>query len=313
MCYTEKYINPFTDFGFKKIFGDEDNTDLLKSLINDILGLEGEKKIKSIIFKNGELLPDSPSDRKAIFDLYCEDERGSNFIVELQKVYQEHFQSRALYYTTFPIQEQAIRGAWDFSLTPIYFIGLLNFEVQQFRDTDEYLHHGQILDIKTKRVMYDKLNMVYVEIPKFKKENYEQFNHLEWWMYVFQNLNRMTDIPKELQGDVIAKAFEKAEFIKLPKVEQDKYHQNLKVYRDLVNSYSTAHKTGMKIGRKEGIKQGIKKGIEQGIKKGIEQGIEQGAKQRNIEIAKNLLKSGISMDVIIKTTGLSFEEIEGLE
>ncbi len=289
MCYIEKYINPFTDFGFKKIFGDEENTELLKSLINDILGLEGDKKIKNIIFKNGELLPDSPNDRKAIFDLYCEDERGSNFIVELQKVYQEHFQSRALYYATFPIQEQAIRGAWDFSLTPIYFIGLLNFEVERFKDTPEYLHHGQILDIKTKKVMYDKLNMVYVEIPKFKKDNKEQFNHLEWWIYVFQNLNKMTDIPKELEGDIIEKVFEKAEFIKLPKEEQDKYHRNLKIYRDLINSYKTAHKTG------------------------LTEGIEQGIKQRNQEIAKNLLKASMSIEFIMETTGLSIDEIERLD
>lgn len=289
MCYIEKYINPFTDFGFKKIFGDEENTELLKSLINDILGLEGDKKIKNIIFKNGELLPDSPNDRKAIFDLYCEDERGSNFIVELQKVYQEHFQSRALYYATFPIQEQAIRGAWDFSLTPIYFIGLLNFEVERFKDTPEYLHHGQILDIKTKKVVYDKLNMVYVEIPKFKKDNKEQFNHLEWWIYVFQNLNKMTDIPKELEGDIIEKAFEKAEFIKLPKEEQDKYHRNLKIYRDLINSYKTAHKTG------------------------LTEGIEQGIKQRNQEIAKNLLKASMSIEFIMETIGLSIDEIERLD
>ncbi len=289
MCYIEKYINPFTDFGFKKIFGDEENTELLKSLINDILGLEGNKKIKNIIFKNGELLPDSPNDRKAIFDLYCEDERGSNFIVELQKVYQEHFQSRALYYATFPIQEQAIRGAWDFSLTPIYFIGLLNFEVERFKDTPEYLHHGQILDIKTKKVVYDKLNMVYVEIPKFKKDNKEQFNHLEWWIYVFQNLNKMTDIPKELEGDIIEKAFEKAEFIKLPKEEQDKYHRNLKIYRDLINSYKTAHKTG------------------------LTEGIEQGIKQRNQEIAKNLLKASMSIEFIMETIGLSIDEIERLD
>ena len=288
MCYTEKYINPFTDFGFKKIFGDEENTELLKSLINDILGLEGDKQIKTIIFKNGELLPDSPNDRKAIFDLYCEDERGSNFIVELQKVYQEHFQSRALYYATFPIQEQAKRGAWDFSLTPIYFIGLLNFEVEQFKDTSEYLHHGQILNIKTKKVMYDKLNMVYVEIPKFKKDNTAQFNHLEWWIYVFQNLNRMTDIPKELQNDVIAKAFEKAEFIKLPKEEQDRYHRNLKIYRDLINSYKTAHDTG----------------VEEGIEKGIE--------QRNREIAQKLLQSNMSIEFIVEATGLSVDEIDRL-
>ena len=133
MCIHEKYINPFTDYGFKKIFGDEENTELLESLINDILGLEGQDKIKKIIFKNGELLPDNPEDRKAIFDLYCTDEKGSEFIVELQKVHQEHFQSRALYYTSFPIQEQAIRGKWDFSLTPIYFIGLLNFTIDRFK------------------------------------------------------------------------------------------------------------------------------------------------------------------------------------
>ena len=98
MCVYEKYINPFTDFGFKKIFGDPNDTSLLQSLINDILGFEGVDKVSTIVFKNGELLPDNPEDKKAIFDLYCTDEKGSEFIVELQKVHQEHFQSRALYY-----------------------------------------------------------------------------------------------------------------------------------------------------------------------------------------------------------------------
>ena len=287
MCNHEKYINPFTDYGFKKIFGDTENTELLRSLINDILGLTGEDRVKTIIFKNGELLPDSPIDRKAIFDLFCEDEKGSNFIVELQKIYQEHFQSRALYYTSFPIQEQAIRGSWDFSLTPIYFIGLLNFEVNRFRDSKEYLHHGKITDIKTKEIMYDNLNMIYVEIPKLKKEKEELNSHLEWWLYVFQNLNRLQEIPQALKNDVIAKAFEKAEFIKLPKDEQDKYHKNLKIYRDLLNSFSTADKEGEKRGLKRGIKQG------------------------KLEIARNLLDILDNETIAIKT-GLAIEEIEKL-
>ena len=300
MCYIEKYINPFTDYGFKKIFGDTENTELLRSLINplfypllnslflrslinDILGLEGKDQIETIIFKNGELLPDSPDDRKAIFDLYCTDEKGSEFIVELQKVHQEHFQSRALYYTTFPIQEQAIRGTWNFSLTPIYFIGLLNFEVERFKHTPQYLHHGKITDITSKEIMYDNLNMIYVEIPKLKKEKEELNSHLEWWLYVFQNLNRLQDVPQKLKGDVIEKAFEKAEFLKLPKAEQDKYHKNLKVYRDLINSIDTARKEG------------------------VEEGIEQGIKQ----IAKSLLDVLDSETIALKT-GLSVEEIEAL-
>ena len=252
MCVHEKYINPFTDFGFKKIFGDTENTELLRSLINDILGLEGEDKVKTIIFKNDELLPDSPTDRKAILDLYCEDEKGTQFIVELQKIHQEHFQSRALYYTSFLIQEQAIRGRWDFSLTPVYFIGLLNFKVEKFKDSKEYLHHGKITNIKTKDIMYDNLNMIYVEIPKLKKDKEELSSHLEWWLYVFQNLNHLDDVPEALKGDVIEKAFEKANFLNLPKIEQDKYQQNLKIYRDLINSFNTAEKQGEKRGLKKG-------------------------------------------------------------
>jgi predicted transposase/invertase (TIGR01784 family) len=303
MCIHEKYINPFTDYGFKKIFGDEENTELLESLINDILGLEGEKKIKKITFKNTELLPDAITDRKAIFDLLCEDEKGSTFIVELQKIYQEHFQSRALYYTSFPIQEQGTKGAWDFSLTPVYFIGLLNFEVNRFKDTKEYLHHGKIMDIKTKTVMYDKLNMIYVEIPKLKKTKEELNTHLEWWLYVFQNLNHLQDIPKKLRGDVIEKAFEKAEFLNLPKVEQDKYHKNLKVYRDLFNSFETAYN--------EGEKKGVKQGHKRGKKEGIIEGIEQGKLKRNLEIAKNLLDV-LDNETIALKTGLSVEEVERL-
>jgi len=284
MCYYEKYINPFTDFGFKKIFGDEEDTELLESLINDILGLEGKDKIAKIIFKNGELLPDSPEDRKAIFDLYCIDEKGSEFIVELQKVHQEHFQSRALYYTTFPIQEQAVRGKWNFELSPIYFIGLLNFEVEKFKDSPEYLHYGKITDIKTKDVMYDNLNMIYVEIPKLKKRKEELSNHLEWWLYTFQNLNQLQEIPKRLKGDIIERVFDKAEFINLPKEEQEKYHKNLKVYRDLINSIDTAHAEGRVKGKIEG----------------------------KIEIAKASLAQNIDIKTIALITGLSEEEIKGL-
>ena len=270
----------------------------LRSLINDILGLEGQDQIETIIFKNGELLPDSPEERKAIFDLYCTDEKGSEFIVELQKVHQEHFQSRALYYTTFPIQEQAIRGTWNFSLTPIYFIGLLNFEVDRFKTSPEYLHHGKITDIKTKEVMYDNLNMIYVEIPKLKKSEEELSNHLEWWLYVFQNLNRLQAIPETLKGDVIEGAFERAEFLKLPKAEQDKYHKNLKVYRDLMNSLETAKK------------EGIEEGIEQGIEKGIEQE-KQESKKKILEIAKSLLDI-LDNETIALKTGLTLAEVEGL-
>ncbi len=309
MCVYEKYINPFTDFGFKKIFGDPNDTSLLQSLINDILGFNGEDRVATIVFKNGELLPDNPEDRKVIFDLYCTDEKGSEFIVELQKVHQEHFQSRALYYATFPIQEQAIRGRWNFSLTPIYFIGLLNFEVAKFRTSAEFLHHGKITDIKTKEIMYDNLNMIYVEIPKLKKEKEELSNHLEWWLYLFQNLNQLQEVPQKFKGDIIEKAFDRAEFVNLPKIEQDKYHKNLKVYRDLINSLDTAHEEGIE----KGLKKGLKKGLEKGLEKGLKKGKIEGEKKKAIEIARKSLAKGIDIDTILAITGLSMEEIDSMK
>jgi predicted transposase/invertase (TIGR01784 family) len=295
MCQVSRYINLFTDFGFKKIFGDPNNTDLLMSLLNDILGFAGERKIEKIIFKNGELLPEAPEERKAIIDLLCEDENGSQFIVELQKVSQEHFQSRALYYTSFPIQQQGIKGGWNFELTPVYFIGLLNFEIDRFRDKEEYLHHGKLVDIHTNTVMYDKLNMIYLEIPKLKKTKEQLSNHLEWWIYVFQNLHQMSDIPKELNSDIIKSTFDRAEFASMPKSEQENYHKNLKVYRDLVNSLDFA----------------IKEGHRLGMQKGREEGREEGETNKAIEIAKNLLDILDNETIVIKT-GLSVEIIEQL-
>ncbi|CAA6825670.1 MAG: Unknown protein [uncultured Sulfurovum sp.] len=147
--------------------------------------------------------------------------------------------------------------------------------------------------------MYDNLNMIYVEIPKLKKEKEELNSHLEWWLYVFQNLSQLQEIPQALKGDVIAKAFEKAEFVKLPKDEQDKYHKNLKVYRDLLNSFSTADK--------EGEKRGLKRGMAEGLKKGIEQG----KVKEKLQIARNLLDILDNETIAIKT-GLAIEEIEKL-
>lgn len=170
------YINPFTDFGFKQLFGSEKSKPLLMSFLNDLLPIKD--KIVSLEFKNIEKLGLLEADRKAIFDIYCDDERGQQFIVELQRAKQQHFQDRAAYYTSFIIQDQAKKGKWDFELTPIYFIGVLDFALACFPD-NHYLHFGQITDIYSHQVMTTKLNFIYIEINKFKKVKNELANRLE--------------------------------------------------------------------------------------------------------------------------------------
>ena len=122
----ERYISLLTDFGFKRIFGTAPNKDLLINFLNSLF--DGKQVIKNIMHLNSEHLGDRSSARKAIFDVYCEAENGEKFIVEMQNAFQEFFKDRALYYSTFPIREQAQRGGdWDFHLYPVYTIGLPNF------------------------------------------------------------------------------------------------------------------------------------------------------------------------------------------
>jgi len=99
----EKYINPLTDFGFKKLFGTEPNKDLLIDFLNQILP---DRKIKDLTYSSGEKQGLTELDRKAIFDLYCIGDKGERFIVEMQKAKQNYFKDRSVFYASFPIQEQ---------------------------------------------------------------------------------------------------------------------------------------------------------------------------------------------------------------
>jgi predicted transposase/invertase (TIGR01784 family) len=154
----EKYINPFTDFGFKKLFGEEANKDLLIDFLNEVL--QQSDKIKNLNFLKNEHLGNTPADRRAIFDLYCESESGEKFIVELQKAKQQFFKERSLYYATFAIQEQAAVGDWNFDLKAVYSISIMDF-VFEGTEKNNFRHDVQLIETSTQKVFNDKLRFVY--------------------------------------------------------------------------------------------------------------------------------------------------------
>ena len=123
--YLPIYFDPTTDFGFKKLFGEEAHKDLLMDFLNTLL--PPHHQIASFIFLKPEQLPDHQEDRKAIFDILCESETGEQFIIEMQKAFMTNMTDRALYYASFKIEKQGVKGPWDFKLSPIYFIGILDF------------------------------------------------------------------------------------------------------------------------------------------------------------------------------------------
>ncbi|MBB3700380.1 Rpn family recombination-promoting nuclease/putative transposase [Flammeovirga yaeyamensis] len=313
----EKYINPFTDFGFKRLFGQEPSKAILMDFLNELLR-EQEGEIKSMTYLKNEHLGSGEVDRKAIFDLYCENERGEKFIVELQKTKQNFFKDRALYYSTFPIQEQAKKGSeWNYELKAVYTVAILDFIFEDDKGKNKYRYDVKLTDIDTQKIFYDKLTFTYLAMPNFNKKLSELETKFDKWLYVIKNLASLDKRPPELKGKIFDAFFETAAIAKMTRSELLNYEDSLKYYRDLHNSLDTAKEEGIEIGREEGIEigreEGIEIGKEEGIEIGKEEGIEIGEKRKAIETAKNLLKLNLTIEQIAETTGLTVEEVKNIQ
>lgn len=281
----DRYVNPYTDFGFKLLFGTDMNKELLISFLNSLL--HGREVIKDVTYLNAEHLGTQEYDRKAVFDVYCENEQGEKFLVEMQKGEQQFFKDRSVFYSTFPIREQAKRGNWDYELKAVYTVGILNF-VFDDKD-DEYFHHEvKLMDIYTKEVFYDKLTFVYLEMPKFNKREDELVTMFDKWLFVLRNLATLLERPAALQERVFTRLFEAAEIAKFSKRELCEYEDSLKNFRDMYSVITTAEMKGEARGRAEG---------------------ELAERQKN---AQRMKQKGYPLTDISEITGLSLKEIEGL-
>jgi len=250
--FVEKYINPFTDYGFKKLFGEELNKDLLLDFLNELLQKE-QGKIVDLNYLKTEYLGYTLSDRKAVFDIYCENEKGEKFLVELQKTKQKFFKERTLYYSTLPIREQAVKNNWDFSLKAVYVIAILDFVFEEDKnETEKFRYDVKFTDIDTKKVFYDKLTFIYLEMPKFKKTIEEIETRYEKWLYVIRNLNILNRVPDKLREKIFDKVFETAEIAKFTPEQVRSYEESLNVFRDIKNSIETAKEEGLKEGEIKG-------------------------------------------------------------
>ena len=240
----EKYVNVFTDFGFKKLFGEKPSKPLLLDFLNELL-IEQEGPIKNITYLNTEHLGSSPLDRRAIFDIYCENEKGEKFIVELQKAKQSYFKDRTLFYATFPIQEQAKQNDWDFKLKAVYTVAILDFVFEEDKsDIHKYRYDVKLTDIETCKVFYDKLTFIYLELPKFKKKIDELSTNFEKWLFVLKNLHKLNKIPDQLKEERFEKLFAIAEVAHFTREELKSYEDSKKFYRDIKNSMDTAFEEG---------------------------------------------------------------------
>lgn len=269
---TTQFINPFTDFGFKKLFGEEENKDLLIDFLNTLL--PKDHQIVTLTYKPNDQSGLTVFDRRAIYDLYCEGVGGSKFIVEMQKAKQTYFKDRALFYTTFPVQAQAKKGIkqdeekveWDFKLAPIYVVSVLDFVF----DEDKSIPEGTVVysvELKDQynRLFYDKLLYVYLAMPRFKKTLVELLTPQDNWLYILKNLPDLEEVPELFRQGILSKVFKVADMANLTREERRAYEESVKQYRDLKNVTDTAFYDGKMEGKMEEKVEIILNGHEQGF------------------------------------------------
>ena len=335
-----KYINPYTDFGFKKLFGSELNQDLLISFLNAMFEKSSaipKDEILDITYLNAEKLGRSASERKAIFDVYCTTKSGAKYIVEMQNVFQQFFKDRSVYYSSFPIREMAKKDTeeerWNYELNKIYTFGILNFvfkdeekdetgelkTVNEFSD-DDLFHVVMLTDLTTGKVFYNKLVYLYLEMPKFNKTESELETMYDKWLFVLKNLSRLLERPKELQERIFTKLFEQAEIAMFTDKEYSDYEESLHNLWDITNAMNDAEAKGFGKGEAKGREEGLAEGRAEGLAEGLTQGRAEGLTQGRAEgeraallaTARRLKAENSPLDLIARTTHLPISEIENL-
>ena len=300
-----KFINPFTDVGFKRIFGQEFSKPLLLDFLNSLL--EGEKHIVNLTFLDKEQPALYDEDRSLIYDIYCETDEGEHIIVEMQNKSQPYFKSRSIYYISESIARQGERGSsWNYAIDSVYLIAFLNFIPldfkQQFR-TDVVLAEKNTVD-----QFSDKLRMIYLQLPLFKKEADECENQVERWIYLLKNMETLSRLPWAAQSAVFKKLESIADVGAMSRDERLKYDEALRKYRDTISVFEGVRMDGLMEGRMEGRKEGRKEGLMEGRMEGLMEG----QRSEKMENARKMKTYGLALDMIAEITGLSIEEVRGL-
>lgn len=285
-----KYIDPFSDIGFKALFGKEGQSEeILREFLNEVFrGQPMFEEIKSVTFLNNERTKDNPEGKTIIHDILCTTDSGQRFIVEMQKSEQVRFLLRAIYYVARGISDQGIRvpgqGSWEYDLLPVAGVFLTTFPIYGL--PDKLLLHLGLADVDTGELVAKHMRLAFIQTPFFDKKTEEECKtKFDKIIYTLKNMPTLVAIPfQETQDDIFARMDEAARYAALSPEEKMIYDYELKKERDRASQLSTA----------------LQKGLEEGEKKG------------KIQVARNLLEMGMSSAAISKATGLSESEISQL-
>ena len=304
-----KFINPFTDWGFKRIFGQEVNKELLIDFLNELFA--GEHVIRDIKFRDKEMLGETKDSKSIVFDIFCDTDDGKHIIVEMQNSSMKHYIERSIYYLARAVSEQGVVGDWDYSLSPVYIISFLNFNPND-RVLKKFRTDASLRDIGVEEPLTKKVRLIYLVLPYFDKDVEECENDFDCWIYLLKNMNTLERMPFIAQNAVFRKLAQITDITTLSKSEREKYDYSLKNMRDYIATYNLAEEKGIEKGFERGRAKGRAEGHAEGKAEGRAEGRAEGSLQTARENARKMRAKGFDQSLISEITGLSIEEIMGL-
>ena len=331
-----RFVNPFTDLGFKVIFGQPASKGLLITLLNELLA--GEHHIEDLCFLDKEDHADNVHDKGIIYDLYCRTDSGEYIIVEMQNRWHSHFLDRTLYYVCravsrqienplpkhIPIpenrdengmlvKEEFVPYGKRYQLSTVYGVFLMNFKEAGLEE--KFRTDTVVSDKDSGAVVNPHFRQIYLQFPYFTKELADCNTLYDKLIYALKNMsnwNRMPDALKEQVFEHLARLVAVADLSEENRIAYDKALDRYRVNQIVEEDERRKNEEMRRKAAEEGMKEGLKEGIREGIKEGMEKGMEKGEQKKQIEIARKMREDGISIDIIIKYTGLQSSDIENL-
>ena len=273
---------------FKLAFGQESTKDVMIEFLNRVIP---DRKIVDVDFMDKEMHPTERGRKKSVYDMFCKTDDGSRIIVEVQRRKQPFYVERSIYYSTFQVRNQVDAGKDEYSFCPVYVISILDFNIEENAGNPEVMTVYRLYEEKKHNLLTDRLTFIFLELGKFKKSAEElDGNVLDGMCFCLKNMSRLDNCPKKLNHGVFHKMFEMSELLNMNEEIRSKVIEKMTTERDLRNQMAYAKREAIAEGHAEGHAEGRAEG--------------------RAETIKQLLASGMSLDIIANALKLSDEEKE---
>ncbi len=291
------FVNLRSDVGFKAVFADRNNKDILIGVLNQILPPEARiEDIKE--YSDRERRRDVPYGKKTVLDLVCVDRDDRTFVVEMQASEEDFFFERCVYYASGLYHLELSDGVRYKGLRPVYVVSFLNYRLrhddESLWDTDHFISNWRFTEKRTGMVADQTISVIFVEMTLFTKTLEECVTEFDRLFYIFKNSEGFQRIPEWIEeaGGISRRLAEACEVAAFDKEKKLKYEI------DKMNEWD------IQAQKEYAVRKGLEEGLQKGLREGREEGLEQGREETRLSIARKLFEAGTPVDVIVNCTGV---------